>query len=74
MARLVKRTASGPYQVQVGNETKYICGCGLSKSQPYCDGTHKTTRSEDPGKLYWYDEQGNCKEAKDSYPDIRCPS
>jgi len=25
-----------------------------------------------PNKLYWYNEQGVCKEAKDIYPSIRC--
>lgn len=25
---------------------------------PFCDGTHKITASEDPGKLYWYDDTG----------------
>ncbi len=59
MARLVKRTATGPYKVDVSAETKFICGCGLSKSQPYCDGTHnKTARTEEAGKLYWYDAEG----------------
>lgn len=25
------------------NKTYYWCACGLSKSQPYCDGSHSTT-------------------------------
>ncbi len=71
MARLVKRTATGPYKVEVGTETKFICGCGLSKNQPYCDGTHKTTaRTEDASKLFWYDAQGNRRECADQYPGI----
>jgi len=49
-----------------------MCGCGLSKNQPFCDSTHKTTHIEDPNKLYWYDEQGVCKEAKDEFPGMRC--
>ena len=44
---------------------------GLSKNQPFCDGTHnKTARTEDAGKLYWYDAQGNRQECADQYPGI----
>ena len=42
MARLVKRLRNGPYEVTVGGETQYICGCGLSATLPFCDGTHKS--------------------------------
>lgn len=71
MARLVKRTATGPYRVEVGGEAKFICGCGLSKNQPFCDGTHKTTaRTEEADKLYWYDGQRNRHECAEQYPDI----
>ena len=71
MARLVKRTATGPYKVDVSTEAKWICGCGLSKNQPFCDGTHnKTARTEEAGKLYWYDAQGNRQECPDQYPGI----
>ena len=74
MARLVKRTATGPYKVDVGTETKFICGCGLSRNQPFCDGTHKTTaRTEEVGKLYWYDGEGNRNECADTFPGIRTP-
>jgi CDGSH-type Zn-finger protein len=72
MARLVKRTATGPYKVEVGTEAKFICGCGLSRNQPFCDGTHKTTaRTEDAAKLFWYDADGNRHECADHYPGIR---
>src|SRR2546427_7114452 len=73
MARIVKRSRSGPYPVTIGGETKYICGCGLSNTQPFCNGTHKSSREEDPSKLYWYDEQGNRFETTDSFEGIRCP-
>ena len=75
MARIVKRTRTGPYAVTVGAETKYIRGCGLSKNHPFCDGTHKTTaQTEEPAKLYWYDAEGSRHEMKESYPDIRVPA
>lgn len=38
------RAADTPYAVEVVQGKEYFwCACGLSKSQPFCDGTHKTT-------------------------------
>ena len=71
MARLIKRFRDKPYAVTVGGETKYIYGCGLSSTQPFCDGTHKITLTEDSGKLYWYDAEAQRRDATDSYPDMR---
>ncbi len=58
MARLVKHTEKGPYKLEVGEQTSFICQCGLSKNKPFCDGSHKKTRDEEEGKLYIYDEKG----------------
>ena len=55
MARLVKKEATGPTEIKVGGESKWICMCGLSKNQPYCDGSHKMCEGEAPGKLYKYE-------------------
>jgi CDGSH-type Zn-finger protein len=30
-----------PYIIKEQPGTKYYCACGGSKSQPYCDGSHK---------------------------------
>ena len=71
MPRLVKRFRTVPYEVTVGGESQYICGCGLSDTLPFCDGTHKITRGEQPQTLYWYDEEGKRYAAADSYAGVR---
>jgi CDGSH-type Zn-finger protein len=74
MARLVRRERSKPYPVTIGGETKYICGCGLSATQPFCDGTHKKSLDEDPSKLCWYDADMGRHDIQDVHPNIRKPT
>ena len=45
-------------EVKVGNESKWICMCGLSNNQPFCDGSHKKTADEQAGKIYRYSQDG----------------
>ena len=58
-----------PYLVEVKEGKSYFwCACGLSKKQPFCDGSHKTTEFK---PLKWVaDETGEklfcgCKHTKD---------
>ena len=46
MARIVKKEDQEPMEVKVGGESKWICMCGLSKNQPFCDGSHKKVSFE----------------------------
>ena len=71
MARIVKRTHSEPYKLVIGGEEQYLCRCGLSRNQPFCDGSHKLARNEETGKLYWYDDAGQRHESSDSFQRIR---
>lgn len=57
MARIVVKTEKGPFVLKPQAKPAFICMCGLSKNQPFCDQSHlKTTDEED--KLYEYDEKG----------------
>jgi CDGSH iron-sulfur domain-containing protein 3 len=62
MSRLINHTENGPYEVPEGTALPiYVCGCGLSKNKPFCDGSHKKTRAEAAGEVYEYDANGNAK-------------
>jgi CDGSH iron-sulfur domain-containing protein 3 len=71
MARLVRRTPTEPTKFMIDGKEQWFCKCGLSKNQPYCDGSHKLVKGEEPGKLYWYDDAGTRHEVQDPFPGIR---
>lgn len=58
MARNVIKTAHGPYELKPQDKPVHICICGLSKNQPFCDGSHKKTLDEAEGKTYVYADDG----------------
>lgn len=59
MARKVIKKDKGPFEIRPQNESVWICACGLSKNQPFCDGAHKKVLDELEDKIYEYDEHGH---------------
>ncbi len=56
MPRMIYHDATGPHEVKPSEQSAWICMCGLSQNDPFCDGSHKKAKQEDAGKLYVYDK------------------
>jgi len=59
---------NGPYIVKLkANKSYQWCSCGLSKAQPFCDGSHKSTKFS-PQKISideeYYVNLCGCKKTK----------
>ncbi len=55
MARLVRHEATGSIRIDPQAKPIFVCACGISKSFPFCDGSHKKCREEEAGHCYRYD-------------------
>jgi CDGSH-type Zn-finger protein/acyl carrier protein len=60
--RRILKTANKPLEIKPQEKSVWICMCGLSKNQPYCDGSHKKVADEEDGKTYEYDSEGHRQE------------
>lgn len=61
---MIKIEESGPIPIECGDKKKFICGCGLTKNKPFCDGAHRAALDEEPGKTYKYNDDGTREEVQ----------
>ncbi len=58
MPRVIHTNRSGPIKIEPQEKAILICGCGITRNFPFCDGSHKACRDELPGTTYRYDADG----------------
>lgn len=71
MARVVKRTLMEPKAYLIDGKEQWLCQCGLSQNQPFCDSSHDLSNGEDPAKIYWYDDDDQRHEVAGEFPGMR---
>ena len=53
---MIRHELKGPVKIDPQEKPVFVCGCGLTKTFPLCDGSHKTCAKEDDETLYVYDK------------------
>lgn len=59
MARVIINRRTGPIRIRKSEtdaDQIWICGCGLTRTPPYCDSSHATARKESAEALVFYPE------------------
>ncbi len=69
MSRMIRHDATRPALISIGDKVVAVCQCGLSQNKPFCDGSHRVTRDEEPNKLYAYDREKKRVALDDLFPD-----
>ncbi len=73
MARIVRHLATGPVKIEPQEKPVFICACGLTRTFPFCDGTHKGARAEEAGTLYVYgDDRAPKPQGPDEFGGCTC--